>query len=310
MSNKINKILLTGGNGMLGSNILEHPYAKKYNFVAPHRDELDLHNYSATLKYVRQVKPEFIIHVAGKVGGIQANIAAPVDFLVSNIDMGRNIVLAAREIGVPRVMNVASSCMYPRDAVSPLSEALILKGELEPTNEGYALAKIVVTRLCQYINKEDPKFSYKTIIPCNLYGRYDKFSPKNSHLIPAIIYKMHAAKIENKSIVEIWGDGMARREFMYARDAADAILNLLTYFDGLPDIMNIGLGHDYSINEYYEMAAKVMGWKGEFIHDLTKPAGMKQKLVCIKNQQKMGWNPTTTLQEGIAKTYAYYLESM
>jgi GDP-L-fucose synthase len=310
MDIKVKKILLTGGSGMLGTNILEHVAAKNYNFVAPRRSELNLQDYQATAAYIAKLQPDLIIHAAGKVGGIQANIANPVDFLISNIDMGRNLVMAAHACGVKRVLNIASSCMYPREAISPLEENLILTGELEPTNEGYALAKIVITRLCQYINKENIDCRYKTIIPCNLYGRHDKFSPEHSHLVPAIIHKVHCAKTQNQNCVEIWGDGTARREFMYAGDAADAILHAVNDFDALPDIMNIGLGYDYTINEFYEVAANVMGWQGEFIHDVTKPVGMKQKLVCVKKQQAIGWAPKTTLQEGIAKTYAYYLENV
>jgi GDP-L-fucose synthase len=198
--------------------------------------------------------------------------------------------------------------MYPRNAPNPLAESLILQGELEPTNEGYALAKIFATRLCEYINRENPEVHYKTLIPCNLYGRHDKFEPHHSHLIPAIIHKLHLAKVESLAEVEIWGDGTARREFMYAGDLADAVLRVLDSFDDLPDLMNIGLGEDYSINEYYAIAAEVVGWHGRFVHDLRKPVGMKQKLVDIQRQQAWGWTPSTPLKVGIEKSYHYYLQ--
>jgi GDP-L-fucose synthase len=300
--------LLTGSSGMVGQNILEHPDAVKWEFVAPTSKELDLTDFAATRRFMDEVYPYAVIHSAGRVGGIQANIVHPVDFLVTNVDLGRNVILAAREAGVTKLLNLASSCMYPRNAPNPLGENLVLKGELEPTNEGYALAKIFATRLCQYINRETAGLHYKTLIPCNLYGRHDKFSPQHSHLIPAIIHKVHQAKIHNLAKVEIWGDGTARREFMYAGDLADAVLRAMEEFNQLPDMINIGLGHDYSINDYYSVAAKVIGWQGQFVHDTTKPVGMKQKLVDISRQRAWGWMPATALHEGIEKAYHYYLQ--
>ncbi len=291
---------------MVGRNILEHPSAQEWSFVFPSSAELDLTDYKATVAQVDAIKPDIIIHAAGKVGGIQANIAQPVDFLVRNMDMGRNILMAARKTGVKKLLNLGSSCMYPRNAPNPLKEGMILQGELEPTNEGYALAKIMTERLCRYINSEDPEYFYKTLIPCNLYGRYDKFEPEHSHLIPAIIYKIHHAIETGHSTVEIWGDGSARREFMYAGDFAEAVIRSLDYFDSLPMVMNVGLGHDYSINDYYRTVAKVLGYKGSFTHDLSKPAGMKQKLVSIEEQQAWGWLPKATLAEGITQTYNFY----
>lgn len=293
---------------MVGQNILEHPQADQWSFVAPTSQELDLTDYAATRQFVADVRPNAVIHCAGRVGGIQANIAHPVDFLVTNVDLGRNIILAAREVGVTRLLNLASSCMYPRNAPNPLGEELVLQGELEPTNEGYALAKIFATRLCEYINRETPGTHYKTLIPCNLYGRHDKFAPQHSHLIPAIIHKVHQAKVKNLTTVEIWGDGTARREFMYASDLADAVLRAMDDFDQMPVLMNIGLGHDYSINEYYAAAAQVIGWSGQFVHDTSKPVGMKQKLVDITKQRAWGWMPATALREGIGKAYQYYLQ--
>lgn len=302
------RILLTGGSGMVGQNILEHPNASNFDFVAPTSKELDLTDFRATRQFMADLRPDAVVHSAGRVGGIQANIAHPVDFLVTNVDLGRNVILAARETGVKNLLNMASSCMYPRNAPNPLGEALVLQGELEPTNEGYALAKIFSTRLCEYINRETTGLHYKTLIPCNQFGRHDKFSPHNSHLIPAIIHKVHQAKIHQLTEVDIWGDGTARREFMYAGDLADAVLRALNDFDQLPDLINIGLGHDYSINEYYAAAAQVIGWQGQFVYDVTKPVGMKQKLVDIGKQRAWGWMPATALHEGIKKAYHYYLQ--
>ena len=301
-------LLLTGAGGMVGSNILEHPGLTDWQVLAPRRGELDLTDGVATLAYVRHHRPDVIVHAAGRVGGIQANMAHPVDFLVSNVDVGRNIIMAARDAGVKRLLNLASSCMYPRAAANPLTEDLILKGELEPTNEGYALAKIFTTRLCAYIRREQSELSYKTLIPCNLYGRHDKFAPEHSHLIPAIIHKIHQAMQVGGDEVEIWGDGTARREFMYVGDLADAVVRALKRFESLPVEMNVGLGIDYTINEYYRTTAEVIGWQGRFVHDLSRPVGMKRKQVSIERQQAWGWMPPTSLREGISQAYQYYLK--
>ena len=186
---------------------------------------------------------------------------------------------------------------------------MVLMGEMEPTNEGYALAKVVTPRLCNYIIREDASCQYKTLIPCNLYGRHDKFHPVHSHLLQAIIDKVHQAKQSGKQIVEIWGDGSARREFIYGGDLADAIMHAIKNFDTLPAYMNVGLGHDYTINEYYVAVASTMGYEGSFTHDLSKPVGMARKLVSIEKQKAWGWLAGTDLHSGIEKTYAYYLKS-
>jgi GDP-L-fucose synthase len=301
------RVLLTGASGMVGKNILEHPRAQEYEFLAPSSKELDLCNYSATAAWLKAHQPEIVVHCAGLVGGIQANIARPVDFLVINTDLARNILLSSRELGIKRVLNLASSCMYPRNATGSLREEMVLQGELEPTNEGYAIAKVYATRLCQYIRKESPEFHYKTLIPCNLYGRHDKFSPEHSHLVPAIIHKIHQAKSLGLDTVEIWGDGTARREFMYAGDLADAILRCLADFESLPDLMNIGLGFDYSVNEYYQAAADVVGWPGAFVHDTSKPVGMRQKLTDTSRLQSWGWKAATSLEAGLQHAYYFYL---
>lgn len=304
------KILLTGGGGMVGRNLLEHPAIGEFDVLAPRSSELDLCDFNAVQAYLRKHKPDMVIHAAGKVGGIQANMREPVGFLMENLDMGRNIVWAAHQAGIKRLINLGSSCMYPRNHNEPLREEMVLKGELEPTNEGYALAKVVTARLCEYIMREDTSFQYKTLIPCNLYGRHDKFDPAHSHLIPAIIHKVHQAKQSGQPTVEIWGDGTARREFMYAGDLADAMVRTIKEFDSLPVLMNLGLGYDYTINEYYQAAADVMGYTGSFVHDLSKPVGMARKLVSVERQQAWGWTARHDLREGVNKTYAYYLDTV
>lgn len=300
--------MLTGGSGMVGRNLQEHPLAASWNVRAPTRVELDLKDHRAVLAWMQDERPDVVVHAAGRVGGIQANLADPVGFLVDNLDLGRNVIMAAYEARVPRLLNLASSCMYPREARNPLREEQLLTGPLEPTNEGYALAKILATRLCDYISRDQAGFQYKTMIPCNLYGRYDKFDPAQSHLLPAIIRKVHLAKKSGAGEVEIWGDGTARREFMYVADLADAVMRALADFDRLPPLMNVGIGQDHSINDYYDAVASVVGWDGTFIHDLGRPTGMKQKLLSVERQRQWGWEPPTSLLDGIRQTWAYYLE--
>jgi GDP-L-fucose synthase len=302
------RILITGSGGMVGRNLLEHCSIGDFDVLAPRRSELDLRDFSAVQAYLQANKPDMVIHAAGKVGGIQANMREPVDFLLSNLEMSRNIVWASRQAGIKRLINLGSSCMYPRSHSEPLKEEMVLKGELEPTNEGYALAKVVTARLCDYIMREDASYQYKTLIPCNIYGRYDKFDPVHSHLIPAIIHKVHKAKQSGHELVEIWGDGTARREFMYAGDLSDAIMRAISNFDTLPNYMNVGLGHDHTINDYYHAAAEVMGYAGDFEHDLSKPVGMARKLVSVDLQTNWGWSARHELRDGIEKTYNYYLK--
>lgn len=295
---------------MVGKNILEYSKKEGYTFLAPSSKELNLLDYNSVDTFIKENKPEFIIHAAGKVGGIQANIAAPVNFLVDNMDMGRNIIMAAKNNSIKNLLNLSSSCMYPRNAENPLSEDLILKGELEPTNEGYAIAKAMTTRLCEYIMKEDLDKNYKTVIPCNLYGKYDKFDPKNSHMIPAVIRKIHEAKELGSAEIDIWGDGLARREFMYAADLANFIFYAIPNFKEMPQNINVGLGKDYSINEYYKSIANIIGFKGSFVHDLTKPIGMKQKLIDDTRLKAFGWSSKTSLQEGLTKTFEFYKKTL
>lgn len=301
---------LTGGSGMVGQNLQEHPAAANWRVLAPSSTELDLTDQAAVAAWVAREKPDLVIHAAGQVGGIQANMAHPVAFLTRNTAIGMNVIQGAWQAGVRQLINLGSTCMYPRAVEGALSEDMILTGELEPTNEGYAIAKILAARLCQYIRREDEGAQFKTLIPCNLYGRHDKFDPRHSHLVPAVIHKLHRAKMEGAPTVEIWGDGTARREFMYAGDLADAVMRAAGDVAGLPDLMNVGLGHDYTINEYYAAAAEIVGWEGAFTHDLSRPVGMKRKLSSSAKQTAWGWSPETSLTDGLRKTYDFYLETI
>ena len=304
------KIHLIGSRGMVGRNIIELSSAHNHVILSPTSAELNLLDAESVQNYISANKPDMIIHAAGIVGGIQANMAQPVKFLVDNMQMGLNILMSAKVCSVKKFMNLSSSCMYPRDAENPLSEDLILKGELEPTNEGYAIAKVTSTKLCEYINREDESYLYKTIIPCNLYGQYDKFDPEYSHMIPAVIRKINNAKDQNLKSIDIWGDGLARREFMYAADFADFVYYAIDHFESMPQNINVGLGHDYTINEYYQKIANAVDYQGGFTHDLSRPTGMQQKLVDDTKLKAFGWQPQTTLEQGIQKTYDYFLNEV
>lgn len=304
----MSKILITGANGMVGKNIVEFSKSANYILLTPSSKELNLLDRVSIDNYIKQYSPNFVIHCAGIVGGIQANIANPVKFLVDNTQMGINIIMAAKDAGITKFINMSSSCMYPRHAPNPLSEELILQGELEPTNEGYAIAKITATRLCEYIHRKNPDYLYKTVIPCNLYGKYDKFDPKHSHMIPAVIKKIADAVQEDKNEIDIWGDGEARREFMYVEDLADFVFYAIENFDRMPQNINVGLGHDHTINEYYRVIADAVGFKGNFLHDLSKPVGMKQKLIDDSKLKEFGWHYQTSLEEGVQKILQFYNE--
>lgn len=302
-------LLITGGSGMVGRNLLEHPNARNFEVYAPSSAELNLFDYNSISEYIKLNNIQTIIHCAGQVGGIHLNISDPTGFLNNNLIMGINLVNAAKANNVAQLINLGSSCMYPRDYINPLKEEYILNAPLEPTNEGYALAKITVAKLCEYIRRQYG-LQYKTLIPCNLYGRWDKFGENNSHLIPAVIKKIHDAYTKNLPIVDIWGDGLARREFMLASDCVNGIFYALDNFDKLDDYTNLGLGYDYSINEYYQTVADVIGYSGEFVHDLSKPVGVQQKLVDTSKIKLLGWSAKYSLQEGITETYKFFLYNM
>jgi GDP-L-fucose synthase len=302
------KILITGSNGMVGRNLLENEEITTHDILKPPSSELNLINFNDIQVYLRKTNPDMIIHCAGKVGGIQANMKDMYNFFSDNALMGINLVKAAKEHGIKKFLNLSSSCAYPKNYQNPLKEEDILQAELEPTNEGYALAKLSILKMCEYISRECPGYQYKTFIPCNLYGRWDKFDEANSHMIPAVIKKIYSAVISKSPEIEIWGDGTARREFMYASDLASCIAKAVVNFENVPSIMNVGLGFDYSIDEYYETIKKILGYKGSFVHNVSMPVGMKQKLLNTSLQVKWGWKPQVTLEQGIERTYQFFLE--
>ena len=304
------RILVTGAGGMVGRNLLRRPKAEKHDILAPTRQKLDLTSIDTVVEYLRGNQPDLIIHLAGKVGGIKANMTDPFEFFSQNMAINYNLILAAKLSGVQRFLNLGSSCMYPKDAPNPLHESSLLTGSLEPTNEGYALAKIMAQRMCLYISEQFEVLQFKTIIPCNLYGPFDKFDEVNAHLSPAVIRKTHEAIINGADEVIIWGDGTTRREFMFVDDLADLLWDACDRFYSLPSVMNVGIGHDHSIFEYYKTVADVLGYRGDFSFDATQPVGMTQKIVCSEIANNWGWAPKISLSTGISKTYSYFLKEM
>jgi len=301
------KILITGGSGMVGKNLNHALTYYKYTILSPSKKQLNLKNINKVKSYLKKNKPDIIIHLASLVGGIQANIDNPVDFLQENLIINLNIIKAANECNVRNFLNIASSCMYPKNIKSKLKEGMLLSGKLEETNEGYALSKITAMKLCEYISSKKNRF-YKTLIPCNLYGKYDNFKESSSHLVAATIKKIHKAKIRKHKFVKIWGDGKARREFLFVSDFVKFILFAIKNFRKIPTIMNIGTGKDFTIKNYYKFTADVIKYEGKFKFDKKRPVGMKRKLLDISYQKKFNWFPKTEINEGIRQTYKFYLK--
>ena len=295
------KILITGSTGLVGNALVS--LLSDHTLLTPSRTECDFTNQAATRAYFEKHKPHFVFHLAAKVGGIAANIADPISFFYDNMQININVIHAAQMTGVKKLLYLGSSCMYPKDRET-LHENDLMTGLLEPTNEGYGFSKIAGLLFCKYINTQ-LGYSYKVFIPTNLYGEHDHFDLHRAHLVPAIIRKLHHAKINRTPTVEIWGDGKARREFMYVGDLVNAMRRALNEYDRLPFMMNIGLGYDYSVDDYYRIAAKAIGYEGKFFHDVSKPAGMQKKLLDVSQAKSLGFEGTTTIEDGIRKVYQY-----
>lgn len=293
---------------MLGRAIrrLAPKLAPGWSIAAPGRKELDLTDRAAVAAYLADRSFDLVIHAAARVGGIAANVANPVEFLVDNLEINTNVIDQARRAGVRRLLFLGSSCMYPKDYRNPLVEEDLLAAPLEPTNEGYALSKIAGAKLCQYAAAQNG-LAYKTLIPCNLYGPGDNFMPPHSHLVASVLHKLHEATQSGAPSVEIWGDGSARREFLFVDDLARYILGLDgSRMEALPDCLNIGFGQDYSVLEYYQIGASVVGFGGSFRFNLDAPTGMRRKLMSSARAKKLGWKPATGIEAGMTAAYAYY----
>lgn len=276
-----------------------------FQISAPGKSELDLRDQAAVKAHFENNRYDAVIHCGARVGGIMASVENPVSFLVQNLQINTNTIQYAYESGVPNFIFVASSCMYPRDYKIPLKEEYILEAPLEPTSEGYALSKICGARHCEYINAESD-LAYRTFIPCNLFGPYDDFTPGFSHLIGAAIQKVDAAIKEGNPSVTIWGDGTARREFLFVDDFARFLLAHIAELSKMPELLNVGYGAEHSVLEYYQMIAEAMGYNGDFVFDTDRPVGMMSKLMDSSKARALGWSPEIEIRDGIRETVAFY----
>jgi len=274
--------------------------------LAPSRADLSLTDATAVADWFAANPVEAVIHAAARVGGIQANIDHPVDFLAENLVMNDAVIMGAHRAGVERLVFLGSSCMYPRDYRQPLEEGDILAAPLEPTNEGYALSKITGSRLCDYISRSHENRHYKTMIPCNLFGTEDHFGSVVSHLIAAIVTKVVRARDAGEVSVEIWGSGKARREFLFVDDLVRFMLNSLPQLDRLPQVLNVGYGKDHSVTEYYQMIGEIAGYTGDFHYDLSRPEGMMVKCMTSAKAAAFGFLPQTPMPQALAAVIAAY----
>ncbi|WP_394747995.1 GDP-L-fucose synthase family protein [Spongiimicrobium salis] len=303
------KIYVAGHNGMVGSAIVRALEHRGYtNVIYRRSSELDLKNQTGVHKFFAEERPDYVFLAAAKVGGIGANIERPAEFLYDNLLINSNVIHAAYEHQVKKLLFLGSSCIYPRLSEQPMKEEYLLDGKLEPTNEGYALGKIIGIKLCEYYNKQYGT-TYISAMPPNLYGENDNFDPKHSHVIAALIRKFHEAKVNDSKEVVIWGTGSARREFLYVDDAAEACLFLMENYNKSEHI-NIGSSEDISILELAELIKTVVGYKGPIVKDTTKPDGMPRKLMDSSKILAMGWKYKLNLKEGIEKTYALFLNQL
>ncbi len=293
---------------MVGSAIMRCFQAQGYhNIIGRTSKELDLRNQADVNDFFASEKPEYVVLAAAKVGGIMANIESPAEFLYDNLAIQNNIIQSSFQYGVKKLLFLASSCIYPRLAPQPMKEEYLLDGKVEPTNEGYAIAKIAGLKLCELYNRQYGT-DYISVMPCNLYGIGDNFDPVRSHVVPGLIRKFHEAKVTDAAEVVVWGTGKARRELLYTDDLAEACLFLLQTYSG-SSFFNVGMGVDVTIAELAEMIKGVVGYQGKVIFDRTKPDGMPQKLLDVTRLKEAGWHYKTELKDGLQQTYQWYLDN-
>lgn len=301
------KIFVAGHRGMVGSAIARRLSAAGYtNLLTRTRAELDLTNQAAVSQFLARDKPDYIFLAAAKVGGIQANNIYRAEFIYQNLVMEANIIHAAWQAGVKRLMFLGSSCIYPRDCPQPILETYLLTGPLEQTNEPYAIAKIAGIKLCENYNRQYGT-EYVSVMPTNLYGPNDNYDLNNSHVLPALIRKAHEAKLRGDKRLVVWGSGKPRREFLYVDDLADACVFLMER--GVREGMfNVGTGEDVTIRELAETVMSVVGFQGVIEYDASKPDGTPRKLLNVDRMRELGWRARTSLRDGIARAYSDFLK--
>jgi GDP-L-fucose synthase len=307
--NKLSKIYIAGHQGMVGSAVWRALASKGYsNLIGKTSAELDLRNQQAVINFYNKEQPEIVIDAAAKVGGILANNDFPYQFLMENMQIQNNLIDGALKTGIENFIFLGSSCIYPKLAQQPLKEEYLLTDSLEPTNEWYAIAKITGVKACQAIRKQYNK-DYVSLMPTNLYGSYDNFDLQTSHVLPAMIRKFHEAKLNNHSDVSLWGSGTPMREFLFVDDMAEAVVHAVE--NNLPEsLYNVGTGKDITIKELAETIQKITRHQGNIIWDDTKPDGTPRKLMDVSKMKKLGWQFSTELEEGIQKTYLWFLDNI
>ena len=302
------KVWIAGHRGLVGGAIAKRLSRENCSIVTIDRNELDLRDQIGVKKWLEKEKPSIIIIAAAKVGGIFANSTQPADFLYDNLVIETNIIKAAHEIEVKKLLFLGSSCIYPRNAKQPMVEEELLTGPLETTNESYAIAKIAGLKLCEAYRTQYG-CDFISAQPTNLYGEGDKFDPEMGHVIPALMVKAHKGKINNYPKLNVWGSGTPRREFLYIHDLADALVYLLKNYSGKSHI-NIGTGEEFSIKKLAEKICNIVGFQGELVFDKSKPDGSPRKLVNNSRLAELGWKSKTNLNDGLTKTYKWYLDNM
>lgn len=301
------KIYVAGHRGLVGSAILRRLQEEGYvNLVIRTRWELDLTDQQGVYRFFEEERPEYVFLAAAKVGGILANATYPADFIRENLLIQTHVIDAAYRYGVKKLLFLGSSCIYPKFAPQPMREEHLLTGPLEPTNEAYAVAKIAGIKTIQAYRRQHG-FNGICLMPTNLYGPGDNFDLETSHVIPALIRKFHEAKVSGKGEVVVWGTGTPRREFLYVDDLADAALFLMLHYDE-EEIINVGVGEDISIRELAELVAQVVGFSGRIVFDPSKPDGTPRKLLAVSRLFSLGWRPKVSLEEGLRRTYLWFLE--
>jgi GDP-L-fucose synthase len=302
------RIYIAGHRGLVGSAIVRALKARGYdNLLLTTSAELDLRDQTRVNAFFKSERPDHVFVAAAKVGGILANDTYPADFLYDNLMIEANVIHAAYEFGVKKLLFLGSTCIYPRLAPQPLKEEYLLTGPLESTNEWYAVAKIAGIKLCQAYHRQYG-CRFISAMPTNLYGPGDNFDLETSHVLPALIRKFHEAKLANDPSVEIWGTGTPRREFLHVDDCASACLYLMDVYEQ-PEHINIGVGTDITIGELAEIVQKIVGYNGDIVYDKSKPDGTPRKLVDVSKIFALGWRPRIPLEEGIMNTYTWYSEA-
>ncbi len=298
------RVWVAGHRGMVGSAVVRRLQSEDCEILAVGRQALDLRSQSDVEDWMSEAKPHSVFLAAAKVGGILANDTYPADFLYDNLMIEANIVHAAAKIGLEKMLFLGSSCIYPKFATQPMDERQLLTGPLEPTNEWYAIAKIAGIKLCQAYRRQYG-CNFISAMPTNLYGPGDNYDLRTSHVIPALIRKMHEAKEDGRPTVEVWGSGNPRREFLYVDDLADALVFLMKHYDGY-EHLNVGVGVDMTIKELAQTVKKVVGYAGELTFDTSKPDGTPQKLLDVTRLSQLGWKAKISLEAGLEQTYASF----